>query len=421
MPVPPVADIPSYVDALYRQQSGRVLATLIRLLGSFEAAEEALQEAFSAALKQWPRDGIPEKPRAWLISTGRFKAIDRIRQQQRHQQLLSQNGDEARVTSELDLEETDYIEDDSLRLMFTCCHPALSEHARVALTLREICGLTTEAVASAFLTQPSTLAQRIVRAKRKIKDANIPYEVPQGAALAARLDAVLQVIYLVFNEGYSASTGNRLLRPDLMAEAIRLGRLVANLLDEPEVKGLLSLMLFQASRRRARTDHNGDLIRLHDQDRRLWDQGMINEADELVKIALASGRVGPYSLQAAIAGVHATAANAEATDWDEILGLYNVLLRIQDTPVIRLNRSVAIAKTRGVEAALAEIEQLMLTGELDGYHLLHATRGHYLEQLKRDEDALHCYREALKNTQQSSEQQFLRQRIHRLLMGKNDE
>ncbi|RUO29262.1 RNA polymerase subunit sigma-24 [Aliidiomarina sedimenti] len=420
MPVPPVADIPSYVDALYRQQSGRVLATLIRLLGSFEAAEEALQEAFSAALKQWPRDGIPEKPRAWLISTGRFKAIDRIRQQQRHQQLLRQNGDDARVTPALDLEETDYIEDDSLRLMFTCCHPALSEHARVALTLREICGLTTEAVASAFLTQPSTLAQRIVRAKRKIKDANIPYEVPQGAALTARLDAVLQVIYLVFNEGYSASTGNRLQRPDLMAEAIRLGRLVANLLDEPEVKGLLSLMLFQASRRRARTDHNGDLIRLHDQDRRLWDQGMINEADELVKVALASGRVGPYSLQAAIAGVHATAANAEATDWDEILGLYNVLLRIQDTPVIRLNRSVAIAKTRGVEAALAEIEQLMQSGDLDGYHLLHATRGHYLEQLKRDDDALSCYREALKNTQQSSEQQFLRQRIHHLLMNKNN-
>lgn len=412
MPVPPIADVPYCLDVLYREQSRQMLATLIRLLGSFELAEESLQDAFSTALKQWPQEGIPKNPRAWLISTGRFKAIDKLRRQQRFNRFIAEqnlstqkapldNGYEEPLASD------DYIQDDTLRLIFTCCHPALSPEARVALTLREVCGLTTEEVASAFLSKPAAIAQRIVRAKHKIKTAGIPYEVPQGDSLPARLNAVLQVIYLVFNEGYSASAGEQLQRGDLMAEAIRLTRLLRTLIDDAEVSGLLALLLFQASRQKARAGQGGRLIRLHEQDRSLWNQNMIAEADSLVRAALKKGRIGPYGLQAAIAGLHATAESAAATDWQEILALYNLLVRIQNSAVIRLNRAVARSHVSGVEAALMDIEQLVAEDDLPNYHLLHATRANFYQQLGRVDAALASYRKALDCTQQHREREFL--------------
>ncbi|MFY0663138.1 MAG: RNA polymerase sigma factor [Natronospirillum sp.] len=406
MPVPPRPDVSAYVDRLFRDQSRQVLATLIRLLGSFELAEDALQEAFSIALKQWPTEGIPENPRAWLISTGRFKAIDKLRRQERFKQLAEQHAElEWEVRDERPTD--DYIEDDSLRLIFLCCHPALSAEARVALTLREVCGLTTEQVASAFLTKPATLAQRIVRAKRKIKGAHIPYEIPLGEALPQRLQTVLQVIYLVFNEGYSTSAGEQLQRSELMEEAIRLGRLLRSLIDDSEVTGLLSLMLFQASRQQARLSDDGDLLRLHEQDRRLWDQAMITEADDLVRRALSRGRIGPYALQAAIAGIHATSHSADATDWREILALYNLLVRIQGSPVVRLNRAVALGHVAGPETALVEVEQLLSENELADYHLLHATHAHFHEQLGNKDSAIAAYQRALDCAQQQQERAFL--------------
>lgn len=413
MPVPPKTDVSVYIDRLFREQSRQVLATLIRLLGSFELAEDALQEAFSIALKQWPEQGVPENPRAWLISTGRFKAIDKLRRQERFRQLAEQQEEPELPTLEEGLAD-DYIEDDSLRLIFLCCHPALSAEARVALTLREVCGLTTEQVASAFLTKPATLAQRIVRAKRKIKGANIPYEIPLGEALPQRLQTVLQVVYLVFNEGYSTSVGEQLQRSELMEEAVRLGRLLHSLIDESEVTGLLSLMLFQASRQQARLSDDGDLLRLHEQDRRLWDQAMITEADDLVRKALRRGRIGPYALQAAIAGIHATSQSADTTDWREILALYNLLLRFQGTPIVRLNRAVALGHVAGPEAALAEVEQLMSENELAEYHLLHATHAHFHEQLGHMDAAIDAYQRALDCAQQRQERGFLIACIKRL-------
>lgn len=413
MPLPPGAGVSAYIEKLFREQSRQVLATLIRLLGSFELAEEALQEAFAVALRQWPTQGIPENPRAWLISTGRFKAIDKLRRQQRFNELTQQQ-DEPELPSLDEHLADDHIEDDSLRLIFICCHPALSAEARVALTLREVCGLTTEQVASAFLTKATTLAQRIVRAKRKIKDAQIPYEIPRGEALPERLQAVLQVIYLVFNEGYSASAGEQLQLSDLMSEAIRLTRLLRSLIGESEISGLLALMLFQASRQKARLGKDGHLLRLHEQDRNLWDRRMITEADDLVRRALSQGRIGPYTLQAAIAGLHATAPSAQSTDWHEILALYNLLVRIQGSPVVRLNRAVALGHVAGAEAALAEVEQLLTERDLNDYHLLHATQAYFHHELGHTDAAVSAYQRALACAQQDQERAFLSACIDKL-------
>lgn len=410
---PMASQVSVYIDELYREQSRRILATLIRLLGDFELAEEALQEAFSIAIKQWPTQGIPDNPRAWLISTGRFKALDKLRRQQRFKQLVQQQTEPEAMHGE-DTLAYDHIEDDSLRLVFTCCHPALSAEARVALTLREVCGLSTEQVASSFLIKPTTLAQRIVRAKRKIKKAQIPYEVPSGEALPQRLQTVLQVIYLVFNAGYLPTKGIQLQQPELMDKALRLTELLRTLLNEPEVSGLLSLMLFQASRQHARQGSDGGLLRLHEQDRSLWDQTMITQADELLRNALSQGGIGPYTLQAAIAGLHATSASAEMTDWREILALYNLLLRIQSSPVIRLNRAVAVGHVAGPEAALAEVEQLLAEKELTNYHLLHATHAHFHQQLGHIPAAIKAYQRALACTAQHHERAFLFACIARL-------
>lgn len=405
--------VAAYIDELYREQSRRILATLIRLLGSFELAEEALQEAFSIAIKQWPTQGVPDNPRAWLISTGRFKVLDKLRRQQRFEQLVQQQPASRAVHVE-DASAYDHIEDDSLRLIFTCCHPALSAEARVALTLREVCGLSTEQVASSFLIKPTTLAQRIVRAKQKIKKARIPYEVPDREALPQRLQAVLQVIYLVFNAGYLPTTGTQLQQPKLMHEALRLTRLLRTLLQEPEVTGLLSLMLFQASRQHARLNADGSLLRLHEQDRSLWDQAMITQADKLLRAALSQGGIGSYTLQAAIAGLHATSASADTTDWQEILALYNLLLRIHNSPVIRLNRAVALGHVDGAEVALAEVEQLVSEQALNEYHLLHATHAYFLQELGHIPAAIKAYRRALSCTMQQQERAFLLACIARL-------
>ena len=402
------------VDALYRSESRRVLATLIRLLGDFDLAEEALHDAFSVALERWPRDGVPASPRAWLVSTGRFKAIDTLRKRARFDNTLVALAD--RIDSEFtDQNAADVsVEDDRLRLIFTCCHPALSPDAQVALTLREVCGLTTEAIAHAFFTRPTTVAQRIVRAKTRIRDAHIPYQVPERAELPARLDIVLHVIYLVFNESYSASSGQVLLRPDLAAEAIRLARLVVELLPDPEAIGLLALLLLHDARRAARTTADGELVLLEDQDRSLWNQQQIAQGTTLVQQALTTRRFGPYTIQAAIAAVHAEAYDARDTDWTQIVGLYDVLLRSDPSPIIELNRAAAIAMRDGPAAGLDLIDAVLARGELTDYHLAHSARADLLRRLGRPADARRAYVRALELVRQEPERRFLQQRLSAL-------
>ncbi len=403
------------VDAIYRAESRRVLATLIRLLGDFDVAEEALHNAFIAALEQWPREGIPANPRAWLVSTGRFKAIDAIRRHARFDALddVAEQVD-AIVADDAIEHDTEHVEDDQLRLIFTCCHPALSPDAQVALTLREVCGLTTEEIALAFLTPAPTLAQRIVRAKAKIRAAGIPYQVPSQAELPERLDSVLRVIYLVFNEGYAASTGTSLTRHDLSAEAIRLTRLLVGLLPEPEALGLLALMLLHESRRVARTATSGDLILLDHQDRTLWNRGQIAEGIALVEQALSSRRFGPYTLQASISAVHAEAPDAAATDWAQIVGLYDVLRRAEPSPVVELNRAVAIAMRDGPAAGLVLIDAILARGELVDYRLAHAARAELCNRLGQTAQARAAYDQALSLTQQDVERRFLERRLAEL-------
>jgi RNA polymerase sigma-70 factor (ECF subfamily) len=414
------AAVREVLDGLYRSESRRVLATLIRLLGDFDLAEEALHDAFAAALEQWPREGVPANPRAWLVSTGRFRAIDRLRRAARAR------AKEDAVAAELDRPATiaddaivdDGVADDRLRLVFTCCHPALAPDARVALTLREVCGLTTEEIARAFLTTPSTLAQRIVRAKAKIRDARIPYQVPERRDLPERLDAVLHVVYLVFNEGYAASSGDAHVRADLSGEAIRLGRLLAELLPEPEVLGLLALMLLHDARREARTSPDGELVLLAEQDRSQWDRAQIAEGTALVARALASRRAGPLTLQAAIAALHAEAAEAASTDWPQIAGLYDVLARLDASPVVRLNRAVAIAMRDGPAAGLALMDALLAEGELAGYHLAHAARADLCRRLGRVPEARAAYVRALELARQEPERRFLAGRLRELETGR---
>ena len=408
-------DARAQVDEVYRTESRRVLATLIRLLLDFDLAEEALHEAFAAALERWPREGMPANPRAWLVSAGRFKAIDAIRRRARYDATLSEFAKEVDAAAEEPLEPTDHdIDDDRLRLIFTCCHPALSPEAQIAMTLREVCGLTTEEIAHAFLTKPATIAQRIVRAKSKIRDARIPYEVPVSSQLPARLDAVLRVIYLVFNEGYSASSGGSLTRAELSAEALRLGRLLLNLLPDPETTGLLALMLLQESRRAARTSPGGDLILLEDQDRSLWHRDQIAEGLSLVEGALSSGRFGVYTLQAAIAAVHAEARDAAKTDWGQIVALYDVLLRVDPSTVVELNRAVAVAMRDGPLAGLQLIENLLNRGELTDYHLAHSARAELCRRLERTEEARQAYERALTLVRQEPERRFLERRLNTL-------
>jgi RNA polymerase sigma-70 factor (ECF subfamily) len=401
------------VDAIYRSDSRRVLATLIRLLGDFDLAEEALHDAFAAAVEQWAEQGIPANPRAWLISTGRFKAIDRLRKSSRFESADGSMLDRLEATATPDNGD-EGVEDDRLRLVFTCCHPALSPDAQIALTLREVCGLTTEEVAHAFLTPPRTLAQRIVRAKSKIRDARIPYEIPSRADLPERLDSVLHVIYLVFNEGYLASSGDSLTRADLSAEAIRLGRLLVELLPEPEAIGLLALMLLHEARRAARATASGEMILLEHQDRSLWNRAQIEEGVNLVEQAISSHRFGPYTLQAAIAAVHAEARDARSTDWRQIVGLYDVLLRTDPSPVIELNRAAAVAMSDGPEAGLALIDTILVRGDLSDYHLAHAARGDLCRRLGRTEEAIDSYATALNLATQEPERRFLTRRLEEL-------
>ena len=408
-------NIAERIDALYRSDSRRIFATLIRLLGDFDIAEEALHDAFRSALEQWPRDGVPANPRAWLVSTGRFKAIDGIRRRARFRPLDDVADEvEAIVDESVRFADDESIEDDRLRLVFTCCHPALSPDAQVALTLREVCGLTTEAIAQAFLTPAPTLAQRIVRAKAKIRDARIPYQVPAPEELAQRLDSVLRVIYLVFNEGYSASSGASVTRVDLSAEAIRLGQLLVELLPEPEALGLLALMLLQESRRAARASPTGELILLADQDRSLWNRAPIEQGSALVERALASRRIGPYALQAAIAAVHANAESAAATDWSEIVGLYDVLLRLEPSPVVELNRAVAVAMRDGPAAGLALVERILARGDLAEYHLAHAAHADLCRRLGAHARARASYERALALARQEPERRFLERRLTEL-------
>jgi RNA polymerase sigma-70 factor (ECF subfamily) len=403
------------VERIYRDESRRVLATLIRLLGDFDLAEEALHEAFRAALEQWPHEGIPANPRAWLVSAGRFKAIDVIRRRARLTS-LDDHADEVEAIADdrREVREPDEIADDRLRLVFTCCHPALAPEARVALTLREVCGLATEEIARAFLVPAPTLAQRIVRAKAKIRDARIPYEVPARGELAERLEAVLRVVYLVFNEGYSATAGDALTRHDLSAEAIRLGRLLLELLPEPEVMGLLGLMLLHESRRAARTTAAGDVVVLEDQDRARWDRALIAEGTTLVERALASRGFGAYALQGAIAAVHAEAPTAAATDWAQIVALYDVLLGFEPSPVVALNRAVAVAMRDGPAAGLALVDELLATGELDGYHLAHAARADLCRRLGRTAEARDAYRKVLGMVKQAPERRLVERRLAEL-------
>jgi RNA polymerase sigma-70 factor (ECF subfamily) len=408
-----MSEVRARVEQVYREDSRRILATLIRLLGDFDLAEEALHEAFFVAVERWQRDGVPDNPRTWLVSTGRFKAIDVLRRRARFkasQPLLLAQLDE--------LEQADWsgedVEDDRLRLIFTCCHPALAADAQVSLTLREVCDLTTEEIARAFLSAPAAIAQRIVRAKAKIRDAKIPYQVPTLNELPERLDSVLRVIYLVFNEGYSASVGAELTREDLTREAIRLGRLLMELLPEPEVMGLLALMLLHESRRPARTSPSGELVLLDNQDRSLWDAGLMAEGGALVERALSTRRFGPYCLQAAIAAVHAEAPSAPETDWQQIVGLYDVLLRAVPSPVIELNRAVAVAKRDGALAGLLLIEGILTRGELPDYHLAHSARAEFCRQLGRVEEARSAYLRALELTRQAPERRFIEGRLKEL-------
>ncbi|MEB2854640.1 RNA polymerase sigma factor [Pseudomonas atacamensis] len=408
-----MSDVRARVEQVYREDSRRILATLIRLLGDFDLAEEALHEAFFVAVERWQRDGVPDNPRTWLVSTGRFKAIDVLRRRARFkasQPLLLAQLDE--------LEQGDWsgedVEDDRLRLIFTCCHPALAADVQVPLTLREVCDLTTEEIARAFLSAPAAIAQRIVRAKAKIRDAKIPYQVPTLNELPERLDSVLRVIYLVFNEGYSASVGAELTREDLTREAIRLGRLLMELLPEPEVMGLLALMLLHESRRPARTSPSGELVLLDDQDRSLWDARLMAEGCTLVERALSTRRFGPYCLQAAIAAVHAEAPSAAQTDWQQIVGLYDVLLRAVPSPVIELNRAVAVAKRDGALAGLLVIEGILARGELQDYHLAHSARAEFCRQLGRVEQARAAYQRALELTRQEPERRFIEGRLRDL-------
>ncbi|MEK1905032.1 MAG: RNA polymerase sigma factor [Pseudomonas sp.] len=404
-------DIEEQLARLYREESRRVLATLIRLLGDFDLAEEALHEAFRAAMEQWPTQGVPANPRAWLVSAGRFKAIDQLRRQARFQAL-----DEVPepIAEGEQVWDGELLEDDRLRLVFTCCHPALAADAQVALTLREVCDLTTEEIARAFLSTPSTIAQRIVRAKNKIRDARIPYEVPGRAELGERLEAVLRVIYLVFNEGYFASSGEVLTRKQLSSEAIRLGRLLHELLPEAEVQGLLALMLLGESRRAARTADDGLPVLLEDQDRGLWDRTLIEEGEALVMAAFQSGSIGPYCLQAAIAAVHAEADSVASTDWEQIVGLYAVLLNAAPSPVIELNRAVALAMWRGPQVGLQQIDAILARGELADYHLAHAARADLCRRLGRNDEARDAYQRALQLSQQGADRQFLERRLAEL-------
>jgi RNA polymerase sigma-70 factor (ECF subfamily) len=416
--------VPDHVAHVYRAESRRALATLIRLLGDFDVAEEALQDAFALALEQWPRDGIPRNPRAWLISAGRFRGIDVLRRRATFDASLgaiadrleadrrgAAHGDPAAGGSDEDAD----FPDDSLRLIFTCCHPALPPEARIALTLREVCGLTTDEIARAFLAPVPTVAQRIVRAKTKIRAAGIPYRVPSRADLPDRIDAVLHVVYLVFNEGYAASSGQSLTRPDVSGEAIRLGRLLAALTpDDPEVTGLLALMLLQESRRAARTSPAGDLILLADQDRTRWDRALIAEGSALVERALSSGRFGPYAIQAAIAAVHAEAPTAAATDWNQIVALYGLLLRIGRSPVVELNRAVAVAMRDGPRAGLDLIDAILARGDLADYHLAHSARADLLRRLGQTAAARTAYERAHALARQAPERQFLERRLREL-------
>jgi RNA polymerase sigma-70 factor (ECF subfamily) len=403
------------VDAVYRSDSRRVLATLIRLLGDFDLAEEALHEAFAAAVERWPRDGVPAHPRAWLVSTGRFKAIDVLRRRARFDRSLGE------LAERLDADpgepagsDAESVEDDRLRLIFTCCHPALAPDAQAALTLREVCGLSTEEIARAFLVAPPTVAQRIVRAKAKIRDARIPYQVPSRAELPERLDIVLQVIYLVFNEGYFASSGASLTRHDLSGEALRLGRLLLELLPDPEVMGLLALMLLHESRRPARASPDGELVLLDEQDRTLWNREQIAEGSALVRRALASSRIGPYTLQAAIAAVHAQAPTAAATDWGRIVALYDALVGPEPSPVVELNRAAAVAMRDGPLAGLALIDEILARGDLAGYHLAHSARAELCRRLGRTADARASFERALGLTRQEPERRFLERRLREL-------
>ncbi|EJM65996.1 RNA polymerase sigma factor [Pseudomonas sp. GM55] len=409
----PGLPVQAQVERVYREESRRILATLIRLLGDFDLAEEALHEAFFIAVERWQRDGVPDNPRAWLVSTGRFKAIDALRRRARFA------ASQPLLIAQLEaLEQADWsdedVEDDRLRLIFTCCHPALAADAQVPLTLREVCDLTTEEIARAFLSAPATIAQRIVRAKAKIRDAKIPYQVPTLAELPERLDSVLRVIYLVFNEGYSASVGAELVREELTREAIRLGRLLVELLPEPEVMGLLALMLLHESRRPARTSASGELIVLDEQDRSLWDAGLITEGCALIEQALSMGRFGPYCLQAAIAAVHAEAPTAGATDWPQIVGLYDVLLRAVPSPVIELNRAAAISKRDGPLMGLTLVDAILERGELLDYHLAHSARAEFCRQLGRKQEARAAWERALALTRQEPERRFIEGRLKAL-------
>ncbi|MBD9680659.1 RNA polymerase sigma factor [Pseudomonas sp. PDM18] len=408
----PLRDV---VDEVYRRESRRVLATLIRLLGDFDLAEEALHEAFVAAVDQWRRDGVPANPRAWLVSAGRFKAIDGLRRRSRFDASLTQIAEQLEIDAQSVEELADEsVEDDRLRLIFTCCHPALLPDSQVPLTLREVCDLKTEEIARAYLATPSTIAQRIVRAKAKIRDAQIPYQVPEAAELPERLASVLRVIYLVFNEGYSASAGDSLTRTDLSAEAIRLGRQLLELLPEAEVMGLLALMLLHESRREARTGEDGELVLLENQDRALWDRALIAEGQQLIGAALATRRVGPYTLQAAISAVHAAAADMASTDWAEIVGLYDLLLAMQPSPVIELNRAVALSMRDGPEAGLEQVDAILARGDLQDYHLAHAARADFCRRLERREQARGAYERALELAKLEPERRFLEQRIREL-------
>jgi RNA polymerase sigma-70 factor (ECF subfamily) len=408
-------DIARRIDAIYRSESRRIFATLIRLLGDFDVAEEALHDAFRSALEQWPREGVPANPRAWLVSTGRFKAIDGIRRRARFRP-IDDVADEVEgiVDESVRFADDESIEDDRLRLVFTCCHPALSADAQVALTLREVCGLTTEAIAQAFLTPAPTLAQRIVRAKAKIRDARIPYVVPDAHDLPARLDSVLRVVYLVFNEGYSASSGDALTRVDLSAEAIRLGRLIVDMLPDSEAMGLLALMLLHESRRASRTSPDGEIVLLEAQDRTQWNQALIREGNELLSRVLASRRLGAYTLQAAIAAVHANARASEETDWTQIVALYDVLLRVEPSPIVALNRAVAVAMRDGPHAGITEIDAIEGRGELVDYHLLHAARADLCRRAGDVHAARRAYERALALAKQQPERRFLMRRLAEL-------